>query len=588
MSVSREEVAQLYVATFNRAPDTAGLVYWSTNQNLQTIELIAESFFDQPETQEMYPSSMPNEEFVNNIYNNVLNRDADPAGLAYWVEALNSGAVTRHHTILAIANGAEGQDKITIDNKTEVGLYYAQFGEDLTGEQSYEVMKNVTDQGLSVSDALNQVDTWAKNAPIPIEPDQRMTLTTKIDTIAASDINSIISGLVDGNSGDNSTLNDLDTIDGGGGDDTLKLKIIGDTDPYIFISHMENVETLALDNDATTKQTIDLFGSTGVTKINIIGGGAGTSITSLSSLIDLELGGSSDMVNTIGYDAKTIESTTNPMFIALNTSYAQTVKTNGIETINISTTSGNQQITIGDAQLDTIVVTGGGDLTLGGYTTGDSASSVDLSAATGTLTIKDSIIDTKGSVVKGGQGNDTITGSAIIATKSLTINGNKGDDTIDISQSIDKSINTVMGDAGDDTIIGGAGVNSITGGIGVDSMTSGIGVDTFQFANTGDTGITEADSDTIALFATGSDKIDFNTLVSGTGHFNGSHVMIADFAAAKTEADKAFDGTVIYAYEFDAANGYLFIDNNNDGTADQSIIFSGLGNNGIVAGDIMA
>jgi|GEM_PF-1264379 len=588
MSVTREEVAQLYVATFDRAPDTSGLVYWSTNQNLQTIELIAESFFDQPETQEMYPSSMPNEEFVNNIYNNVLNRDADPAGLAYWANALNSGAVTRHHTILAIANGAVGQDRVTISNKTEVGLYYAQFGEHLTGEQSYEIMKGVTDQGISVSDALNQVDTWAKDTPIPIEPDQRMTLTTKVDTIEGSDISSIIYALIDGDIATNSTLNDLDTIDGGGGDDTLKLKITGKSDPYTFISNMQNVETLIVDNDATVSQTVDLFGSTGVTKINIIGGGAGASISSLASLVDLEIGSSSDMVNTIGYDSKAVEGTTNSMFIALNTTYNQTVKTNGVESISIATNPGVQQITIGDAQLDTIVVTGGGDLTLGGCDTGDSASDIDLSATTGSLTIKDSIIDTKGAIVKGGQGNDTITGSAIIATKSLTINGNKGDDTIDISQSIAKSINTVTGDAGNDTIIGGAGVNSITGGVGVDSMTGGVGVDTFQFANSGDTGITEADSDTITLFATGSDKIDFNTLPSGTGNFNGNTVMVADFNAAKGEADKAMNGTIIYAYEFDAANGYLFVDINNDGTADQAIILSGLGAGGIVADDIIA
>ena len=47
--VTEQQVAELYVATFNRAPDAAGLAYW-VNSAL-TIEEIAQSFFDQPETQ---------------------------------------------------------------------------------------------------------------------------------------------------------------------------------------------------------------------------------------------------------------------------------------------------------------------------------------------------------------------------------------------------------------------------------------------------------------------------------------------------------------------------------------------------------
>ena len=43
MPVTRTEVTEIYVATFNRAPDEAGLDYWVV-ANL-TIEEIAASFF---------------------------------------------------------------------------------------------------------------------------------------------------------------------------------------------------------------------------------------------------------------------------------------------------------------------------------------------------------------------------------------------------------------------------------------------------------------------------------------------------------------------------------------------------------------
>ena len=55
MAVTREQVAELYVATFNRAPDAEGLDYWVNASGL-TIEGIAQSFFDQPETQAKYPA----------------------------------------------------------------------------------------------------------------------------------------------------------------------------------------------------------------------------------------------------------------------------------------------------------------------------------------------------------------------------------------------------------------------------------------------------------------------------------------------------------------------------------------------------
>ena len=52
MAVTREQVAQIYVATFNRAPLEEGLDYW-TNSGFN-IEQIAGSFFDQPEAQAIY------------------------------------------------------------------------------------------------------------------------------------------------------------------------------------------------------------------------------------------------------------------------------------------------------------------------------------------------------------------------------------------------------------------------------------------------------------------------------------------------------------------------------------------------------
>ena len=46
-----QNISQLYVATFNRAPDVKGLDYWV--QSALEIENIAKSFFEQPETKKL-------------------------------------------------------------------------------------------------------------------------------------------------------------------------------------------------------------------------------------------------------------------------------------------------------------------------------------------------------------------------------------------------------------------------------------------------------------------------------------------------------------------------------------------------------
>lgn len=93
---TKESVTKLYVATFNRAPDATGLEYWvndSFNGEAE-LELIAQSFFDQPETQDAYPPNTTSTEFVGAVYSNLFNREPDEGGLNYWVAELDSGRLT--------------------------------------------------------------------------------------------------------------------------------------------------------------------------------------------------------------------------------------------------------------------------------------------------------------------------------------------------------------------------------------------------------------------------------------------------------------------------------------------------------------
>ena len=120
-SLTPEGITKLYIATFGRTPNQEEIDYWLDESGL-TIEQIAKSFFDQPETQELYPEGSSNEEFVMDMYLNLFDRAPDAAGLEYWVKELNDGNVSRDYFILALINGAQGTDKDMLDEKTKEAL----------------------------------------------------------------------------------------------------------------------------------------------------------------------------------------------------------------------------------------------------------------------------------------------------------------------------------------------------------------------------------------------------------------------------------------------------------------------------------
>jgi len=148
-------VTELYIATFDRAPDSEGLNFW-VNTSGFSIEEVAMSFFDQEETKEKYPSSISEEEFINQVYYNLFRRAPDKEGFSYWLDALkNNPNIHRSVFILAVINGATGRDKDLLTNKTTVGLSFAHDGRDDYVE-SVAILVDVTADESSVDEVLTK------------------------------------------------------------------------------------------------------------------------------------------------------------------------------------------------------------------------------------------------------------------------------------------------------------------------------------------------------------------------------------------------------------------------------------------------
>ncbi len=159
--LTEENVAELYVATFNRAPDADGLSYWIKDSGL-TLEGIAKSFFEQKEAQELYPGEYSNEVFIDEVYHNLFNRLPDTAGKAYWFSELESGNIDRSAYILAVINGALGDDKVILENKTIVGLAFSEAGLNDVDE-ARDIMQGVAADPTTVEEALEKYGLQSDN-----------------------------------------------------------------------------------------------------------------------------------------------------------------------------------------------------------------------------------------------------------------------------------------------------------------------------------------------------------------------------------------------------------------------------------------
>lgn len=175
---TQENITKLYIATFQRAPDNAGLDFWLNASGFQ-LEQIAQSFFDQEETKATYPEGSTNEDFIKAIYANLFNRQPDTSGFEYWLAEINRGTTDKSVFILAVVNGALGDDAQVLQNKTTIGLVFASKG-GADVDEAKAVMQNVTADPQTVATAL-QENSMLDTNPIETASDLDVQLITKSD-----------------------------------------------------------------------------------------------------------------------------------------------------------------------------------------------------------------------------------------------------------------------------------------------------------------------------------------------------------------------------------------------------------------------
>ncbi|MGM0985308.1 MAG: DUF4214 domain-containing protein [Pseudomonadota bacterium] len=102
-----ESLVRLYTGVLDREPDREGFDYWLAQMSKPSeLDTLANVFINSAEFLDRELPTTP-EAFIDELYRNVLDREADEDGHAHWLEALDSGELDSGDLVLAFTNSEE-------------------------------------------------------------------------------------------------------------------------------------------------------------------------------------------------------------------------------------------------------------------------------------------------------------------------------------------------------------------------------------------------------------------------------------------------------------------------------------------------
>lgn len=356
-------------------------------------------------------------------------------------------------------NGAQGDDRVAIDNKLKVANDFTQIvdGRPLTDPEfgfdglavtykgdadaaaAREFLKGVTSDPSTVptQDGVKEVvaEKIADPTDAPVETGKTFTLTTAADNFTGTSGNDIFNGLIDGTTAALSTLSAADKIAGGQGVDTLFVTTTnGAVANVLNGADISGIEVVSVRNTNAAGTAATVVNAAGLTAVNAVRGSGDVTVTAglaqgASFGIDGTTGGAMNMtyanaatsaalnvtngatagavtINGAGLTSATITSisganTLGGVALAATTTAVTVDAQSNITTGNITGLAAGSSITVkgaGTANIGTLLAT--------------NVTKVDASANTGGVTATLNNVATLN--VVGGSGNDVLTTDAVL------------------------------------------------------------------------------------------------------------------------------------------------------------------------------
>lgn len=158
-------ISDLYFALLGRAPDAAGLAYWLEAKRTDlSLKDIAASLVQSQEFIAAQGATISDATFLSTLYLNALDRAPDAAGLAYWSNELANG-VSREEVLIALLSAPESVQ--TTGAKTQVALtYQGLLGRAPTDQELNAVLQGKGNATLAELIAKTADTLLAGNSPV--------------------------------------------------------------------------------------------------------------------------------------------------------------------------------------------------------------------------------------------------------------------------------------------------------------------------------------------------------------------------------------------------------------------------------------
>ena len=262
MAVYTDAIQKLYVAYFNRPADYEGLAFWEKvlTANGGDISIVSRAHAASPEYQQQV-AGKTNFQIVNQIYNNLFNRDADVEGLQFWADRLTEGTFTVDQIVKVIADNAsdtDAKDATTYKNKVAAATAFTAelntaseiigYGGDKANAAAKTWLSTIgTDASLKAAIDPAVLAATVSTVVSASNPATQFTLTEGVDTYTGTFGNDVVTAPA----GEKSTLNAGDVIDGNAGNDTLNIEVgagINSDLSKVTIKNFETVNITGSDN----------------------------------------------------------------------------------------------------------------------------------------------------------------------------------------------------------------------------------------------------------------------------------------------------------------------------------------------------
>ena len=264
MSTYTSTIQQMYVAYFNRPADVSGLANWeayAAGKSLTEVKAAISTEFAKSAEYTIVFNGMTTSQIVTKVYQNLLGREPDAAGLVNWINHLADGSSTVASLVTDVIRDAGAGDVDTIANKVSAATSFTAALDTVAEINAYSGaaanavaatwLSTVGSTAASLTAATTAAALTAVTAGVvsgsTASAGTTFTLAEGLDNVTGTTNNDTVLGLVDG--ADN-TFTLGDTIDGGAGTDTLRIT----TDQAaisVAAATISNVEVVFINADGT-------------------------------------------------------------------------------------------------------------------------------------------------------------------------------------------------------------------------------------------------------------------------------------------------------------------------------------------------